>query len=98
MYIRKKYTYTDHLIISFHNQSLFFILLIISYMIDAVFGIDTSAIFILVFAVYLYKAIRNFDRRSRFKTIVKYIFQNTNFVILADIGAALLFAGSMFTY
>ena len=98
VYIRKKYTYTDHLIFSFHNQSLFFILLIISYMIDAVFGIDTSAIFILVFTVYLYKAMRNFYQQGRFKTIVKYIFLNTIFVILAGIGAALLFAGSMFTY
>ena len=98
VYIRKKYTYTDHLIFSFHNQSLFFILLIISYLIDTVFGIDSSAIFILVFCIYLYKAMRNFYKQGRFKTIVKYIFLNTIFVILAGIGAALLFAGSMFTY
>ncbi|UWX54160.1 DUF3667 domain-containing protein [Maribacter litopenaei] len=98
VYIRKKYTYTDHLIFSFHNQSLFFILLIISYLIDTIFGIDTSAIFILIFAGYLYKAMRNFYSQGRFKTIVKYIFLNTIFVILAGIGAALLFAGSMFTY
>ncbi|ASV31198.1 DUF3667 domain-containing protein [Maribacter cobaltidurans] len=98
VYIRKKYTYTDHLIFSFHNQSLFFILLIISYLIDSVFGIDTSGIFILIFAIYLYKAMRNFYDQGRFKTIVKYIFLNTIFVILAIMGAALLFAGSMFTY
>lgn len=98
VYIRKKYTYTDHLIFSFHNQSLFFILLIISYLIDTVFGINTSAIFLLIFAVYLYKAMRKFYDQGRFKTIVKYIFLNSIFVILASIGAALLFAGSMFTY
>ncbi len=98
VYIRKKYTYTDHLIFSFHNQSLFFILLIISYLIDTVFGIDTSGIFVLIFAFYLYKAMRNFYDQGRFKTIVKYIFLNTIFVILAIMGAALLFAGSMFTY
>lgn len=97
-YIRKKHTYTDHLIFSFHNQSLFFILLIISYLIDSVFGIDTNGIFILIFAVYLYKAMRNFYDQGRFKTIVKYIFLNTIFVILAFVGAALLFAGSIFTY
>lgn len=98
VYIRKKYTYTDHLIFSFHNQSLFFILLIVSYLIDAVFEIDTSGIFILIFAVYLYKAMRNFYQQGRFKTIVKYIFLNTIFVILATLGAALLFAGSMITF
>lgn len=98
VYIRKKHTYTDHLIFSFHNQSLFFILLIISYLIDSIFNIDTSGIFILIFAIYLYKAMRNFYNQGRFKTIVKYIFLNTIFVILAFVGAALLFAGSMFTY
>lgn len=98
IYIRKKYTYTDHLIFSFHNQSLFFILLIVSFLIDSIFGIDTSAIFLLIFAIYLYKSMRNFYEQGRFKTIVKYLFLNTTFVILASIGAALLFAGSMFTY
>ena len=37
VYIRKKYTYTDNLIFSFHNQSLLFILLIISFLVDLSF-------------------------------------------------------------
>ena len=98
IYIRKKYTYTDHLIFSFHNQSLFFILLIISSLIDTIFGTASSGIFLLIFSFYLYKAMRNFYKQGRFKTIVKYLFLNTIFVILASIGVVLLLAGSIFTY
>ena len=49
VYIRKNYTYTDHLIFSFHNQSLLFILLILSLTIDSIFGLSTELIFLLIF-------------------------------------------------
>ena len=38
IYIRKKYTYTDNLVFSFHSQSFFFILLIGSFLLDWIFG------------------------------------------------------------
>lgn len=98
IYIRKKYTYTDHLIFSFHNQSLLFILLIISYLIDSVFDIFSSWFFMLVFSIYLYKSMRKFYEQGRFKTIVKYIFLNTIFFILALFSSLLLVMGSLFTY
>nr|WP_299341480.1 DUF3667 domain-containing protein [Allomuricauda sp.] len=98
VYIRKKYTYTDHLIFSFHNQSLLFILLILSLIIDAIFDWDTSWLFLLIFGFYLYKAMRKFYGQGRFKTILKYFFLNTIFVFLAFITVVLLFTGSAFTY
>ena len=98
IYMRKKYTYTDHLIFSFHNQSLLFILLIISYLIDNVFGINSGGLFFLIFGIYLYKAMRNYYRQGRFKTIIKYLFLNTIFIILATLGVAILFTTSIFTY
>lgn len=98
IYIRKKYTYTDHLIFSFHNQSLLFILLIISYLIDSVFDIISNWFFMLVFSIYLYKSMRKFYEQGRFKTIVKYIFLNTIFFILALFSTLLLVIGSVFTY
>jgi hypothetical protein len=98
IYIRKKYTYTDHLIFSFHNQSLLFILLIISYLIDNIFGIESGGIFFLIFGIYLYKAMRNYYQQGRFKTIVKYLFLNTIFIILAIVGVAILFTTSIFTF
>ncbi|MEL6917812.1 MAG: DUF3667 domain-containing protein [Bacteroidota bacterium] len=98
VYIRKKYTYTDHLIFSFHNQSLLFILLIISFLIDIVFPVDTGGIFLLIFSIYLYKSMRKFYEQGRFKTIVKYMFLNIIFFILATVSAVLLLTGSIFTY
>ena len=98
VYIRKKYNYTDHLIFSFHNQSLLFILLIVSYLVDAIFKVSSEGIFLLIFAFYLFKAMRNFYQQGRLKTIVKYIFLNSIFFILGFIGILILIAASVFTY
>ncbi|MEH6681867.1 MAG: DUF3667 domain-containing protein [Sediminicola sp.] len=98
LYIRKKYNYTDHLIFSFHNQSLLFILLIISYILDLIFKVESNGIFLLIFAFYLYKAMRNFYGQGRIKTIVKYMILNTVFFILAMFSLIILFTGSIFTY
>ncbi len=98
VYIRKKYTYTDHLIFSFHNQSLLFILLIVSNLINSVFNISSEGVFILIFAIYLYKAMRNFYQQGRVKTVIKYFFLNTIFFILGIIAITILIAASVFTY
>ncbi|MDF0715595.1 DUF3667 domain-containing protein [Muricauda sp. 334s03] len=98
VYIRKNYTYTDHLIFSFHNQSLLFILLILSLTLDMIFNINSSGIFLLIFGIYLYKAMRKFYGQGRFKTILKYIFLNTIFMILAFITIVVTFTGSGLTY
>ncbi|VXB13070.1 DUF3667 domain-containing protein [Maribacter litoralis] len=98
VYIRKKYTYTDHLIFSFHNQSLLFILLIVSNLINAVFNFGSEGLFILIFAIYLYKAMRNFYQQGRVKTVIKYFFLNTIFFILGIIAITILIAQSVFTY
>ncbi|MCL6275154.1 DUF3667 domain-containing protein [Muricauda sp. 2012CJ35-5] len=98
VYIRKKYTYTDHLIFSFHNQSLLFILLILSLIIDLLFSTSTMWIFLLIFSVYLYKSMRNFYGQGRIKTILKYFFLNSIFAFLAFFVLLGLLTGSVFTY
>jgi len=98
VYIRKKYNYTEHLVFSFHNQSLLFILLIVSFLVDSIFNVYSSGIFILIFSIYLFIAIRKFYEQGLFKTIVKYIFLNIIFFILAMFGMVVLFTGSLFTY
>ncbi|RDY58079.1 DUF3667 domain-containing protein [Flagellimonas nanhaiensis] len=97
-YIRKRHTYTDHLIFSFHNQSLLFILLILSLILDTVLDITSAGIFITIFSVYLFLAMKRFYGQGTFKTIVKYLFLNTIFTILAVLAVILLFTGSIFTY
>lgn len=98
MYIRNKYNYVEHLIFSFQIQSLFFILLLISFFIDAIFKTQSEWVFILIFSVYLYKAMRNFYGQGRFKTFVKYLILNTLFFILAAFSIVILFTGTIYTY
>jgi len=98
VYIRKKHTYTDHLIFSFHNQSLLFILLILSWVIDTIFKTATAWIAFALFSIYLLQAMRKFYGQGIFKTIVKYVFLNSAFLFLALICVVLLFTGSIFTY
>ena len=98
VYIRKKYTYTDHLIFSFHNQSLLFILLILSWIIDSLFDWSTAIIFLLIFGVYLFQSMRKFYNQGFFKTSIKYLFLNSVFTFLAIITVLLLGIGSVFTY
>lgn len=98
LYIRKKYTYTDNLVFSFHSQSFFFILLIISFLIDRLFGATSIGWFILIFAVYLFLSMRRFYGQGWFKTSLKYLFLNTVFVILASIAAVVFLIGSALTF
>ncbi len=98
VYIRKNYTYTEHLIFSFHNQSLLFILLILSVAVDQVLGWSTTGLALMIFGIYLYKAMRKFYGQNRFKTLLKYSFLNTVFGTLALLFSLLLFLGSIITY
>lgn len=89
IYIRKnKYTYMEHLVFAFHVQSLLFVLLIFSEIFDYIFltSFFTSMAFLL-FAIYLYKAMRRFYQQGRFKTIVKFMILNSLFTILASFAA-----------
>jgi hypothetical protein len=95
IYIRKnKYTYMEHLVFAFHVQSMLFVLLIFSEIFDYIFVTSLfTTMALLIFAFYLYKAMRRFYEQGRFKTIVKFMILNSLFTILASfaaIGYALL--------
>jgi len=98
LYIRKKYTYTEHLIFSFHNQSLLFILLIFSALIDAFFNLDLSILLFMVFGVYLFIAMRKFYQQGWLKTFVKYGILNMIFFTLALVSIFILVGTSIFTF
>jgi len=98
VYIRKKFNYTDNLVFSFYSQSLLFILLIISFLIDLILGSSTIGFFILVFAIYLFLSMRRFYGQGWFKTTIKYFFLNTIFIIMASIAALIFLVGSALTY
>jgi len=97
-YIGKKRAYTDHLIFSFYNTALLFILLILSYLIDIVFNTGSNWVFLTIFSVYLFQAMRRFYEEGIFKTIIKYLFLNAIYFILAILAVLILFTGNIFTY
>lgn len=87
LYFRRKYTYMEHLVFVFNTQTVFFLLLLIFYVLNFMVDMKNTAwVFIVVFLIYLYKALRNFYKQSRIKTIVKYFIANAFYMFLAFIG------------
>ena len=86
LYAKKQHTYMEHLIFSFHSQTMWFVLLSIAILIDYSFEINTAKKAAnLLFLFYLYKAMRKFYMQRRLKTFVKFILLNTIFITLAII-------------
>lgn len=86
VYFRRPFKYMEHLVFSFHVKAVFFILIGLGILIDTTFKIQwVTAILNLVFLFYLYKALRNFYKQGRVKTIVKFLLLNLIFFTLAII-------------
>lgn len=91
IYIRSKYNYTEHLVFVFHVQTVFFIFLMLFIILGRI--VHSKAvpwIFLLIFMIYLYKAMRYFYGQGRFKTIFKYIVLNFSFLFLALLGGIVI--------
>lgn len=91
LYLRRKFSYMEHLVFVFHTQTVFFLLIILFYLIDIVVNLSNVFwVFPLLFLLYLYKALRSFYEQGRFKTIIKFILLNGFYTILASIGFAIV--------
>ena len=91
IYIRKEFTYIEHLVFVFNTQTVFFLLLSIFFLISFAIDIGNFAgIFILIFLIYLYKALRIFYEQSRTKTIIKLTLLNSLYIFLAIIGIIII--------
>lgn len=87
LYIRRKFTYMEHLVFVFHTQTVFFLLFIIFYLLNFFIEmVSVTWVFILLFLLYLYKALRFFYKQGRAKTIVKYLLLNSYYMFLAGVG------------
>ena len=99
LYARRPYSYMEHLIFTFHNQTMWFVLfsiaILVEYLSDSGISV-TIAIFIFLF--YLYKAFRRFYRQSRVKTILKFIIINGIFLILAVVATIFSIFASFAVY
>lgn len=87
LYIRRPFTYMEHLVFVFNTQTVFFLLFLIYYLLDIFVKIDSIWwVFICLFLIYLYKAMRNFYGQNRFKTIIKFMMLSNCYLILGLVG------------
>lgn len=91
LYFRKNYNYTEHLIFVFNTQTVLFLLLIIYMLLKFFFNIENKLwIFLSIFLLYLYKAMRNFYNQSRIKTILKLVILNGFYMFLGVMGVVII--------
>ncbi len=91
IYIRKKRTYVEHLVFTFHVQTVFFLLSSIFYIIVLFKGVEKIA-FVLsgLFLVYLFLAMKKFYNQNYFKTSIKFILANIIFLLLSVLGLVVI--------
>lgn len=90
-YIRRKYTYVDHLIFVFHVQTVFFMLFSIFFLLE-IFGANPKPwIFILLFLLYLIIAMKQFYQQGYFKTFLKFLLLNISYFIVGLVGVIFVF-------
>ena len=89
-YIRKGMNYMEHLVFAFHTQTVFFLLLIISTLISLFASYSNVWIFILLFLIYLFLALKKFYQQGIIKTLVKFLSLNWVYSSLGVIAAMII--------
>lgn len=85
-YIRRKYTYVDHLIFVFHTQTIFFIILTLVIILSLFANTQDLWIFIFIFLAYLFLAMKKFYQQGYLKTFVKFLMLNFVYLIFGSLG------------
>tara|TARA_B100000780_G_scaffold52672_1_gene32648 strand:- start:741 stop:1271 length:531 start_codon:yes stop_codon:yes gene_type:complete len=99
IYIRRKFTYTEHLIFVFHTQTVFFILLTLFFSLGLISGNkNIIGIFTGLFPLYLFLAMKKFYQQGIFKTFLKLCILSAIFLVMAFIGLTILYMISFVTY
>lgn len=88
---RKKFTYMEHLVFVFNTQTVFFLLFIIFYLLNLVVKMENVTwIFVLLFLIYLYKALRYFYGQGHFRTALKFMILNFFYSLLGLLGVIIV--------
>jgi hypothetical protein len=89
-YVRRKYTYIDHLVFVFHTQTIFFILLSVYFLIVLLGAKPQLWLFISLFLIYLLIAMHKFYKQGYIKTLIKFLMLNFVYLIMGTIGVLLV--------
>jgi hypothetical protein len=76
LYYRKKLTYAEHMVFVFSFMSFIFLTLLLEEFIHLISGFEIGWLYLIVYPIYFYKALRNFYQQSRWKTILKFVILN----------------------
>ncbi|MFT4673129.1 MAG: hypothetical protein ACI9R6_000011 [Saprospiraceae bacterium] len=100
LYMRSQSTYMEHLVFIFHIFSFIFLVLLLTAIPSILFDTEIFTFLLLGFIApfYFYKALRNFYKQSRLKTIIKFVFLSIIFIIIATTTASLFFTATAATY
>jgi hypothetical protein len=90
-YVRRKFTYVDHLIFVFHIQTVFFMLFSIFFILKLCALKPQIWIFILLFLLYLFIAMKKFYQQGYIKTFFKFLLLNISYFVVAFFGVGLVF-------
>lgn len=86
-YMRRKFTYVEHLVFIFHTQTVFFLLLIIFFPLSYYQEPEILIpVFLILFLIYLFIAMKKFYNQGYFKTLIKFIIINNIYMFLGGIG------------
>lgn len=98
--VRRPINYMEHLIFIFHVFTFIFLGLLLAILPDMLIGNDYIAgiFFVLIGPFYFYKALRNFYKENRFKTIFKFLVLNYAFLVLATFGGLCFILFNAATY
>ena len=100
LYIRRKRTYVAHLVFTFHTQTVFFLFLTLVLLIGFIKN-DTDTIlgiFILLFLLYLFLAMKKFYQQGYIKTFIKFLLANIIFMFLSILGMTIVSAISILIF
>lgn len=89
-YIRRRFTYVDHLIFVFHSQTVFFMIFSIVFILKILNFQPQVWIFLVLFLIYLLIAMKKFYQQSNSKTFLKFLLVNLSFSVVASIGMVIL--------
>ncbi len=90
-YIRRKFTYVDHLIFVFHTQTVFFMLFSIFVVLQLFETNPSLGLFIFLFLLYLIIAMKKFYEQSYLKTFLKFLLLNFSYFMVGIIGVIFVF-------
>lgn len=90
-FIRRNYTYVDHLIFVFHIQTVFFMLFSIFIILEILDIKPDLRIFLTLFSLYLIIAMKQFYQQGYFRTFVKFLLLNMSYFIIGAVGVIFVF-------